>query len=149
MLATHLDSWKSNFTVLNNKNKKKHRIDKIIAERVLYSAIWNIEWISTTSMSSKLWPLCQGTSGTLSLDWGYHNWLNNKNGCSALKKIAVKSVMQRNVPHSIVNRDVHIINVCICAQALQASWDDAESLQWANTENWWLFLTWYSAIAGW
>jgi hypothetical protein len=60
--------------------------------------------------------------------------------CSALKKKAAKSVMQRNVHHSIVNRDVHIIKVCTCAQALQAPQDDAESLQWTNTENWWLFL---------
>jgi hypothetical protein len=33
------------------------------------------------------------------------------------------------------------LNVCTCAQALQTPRDDAESLQWANTENWWLFLT--------
>jgi hypothetical protein len=55
--------------------------------------------------------------------------------------MSAKSVMQSNVHHSIFNSDVHIVNVCTCAQALQALRDDAGSLQWANTENWWLFLT--------
>jgi hypothetical protein len=43
MLATYLDTLLSNFIILNNEKKEKHRKWKNMEERDFYSAIWNIE----------------------------------------------------------------------------------------------------------